>query len=125
MRDTNGTTIPRHGSMRNAMATLVGSDDVGRILLDTTVLIDYLRGRPGTTSRVDQLEPRGDVAYVCAINIEEVSRGIRASDEDAFLALLEGVEVARLGVPEGRLAGFWRRTLARRGRTLGQSDALI
>jgi predicted nucleic acid-binding protein len=107
------------------MATPVGSDDVGRILLDTTVLIDYLRGRPRTISRVDQLEPQGDVAYVCAINVEEVSRGIRPSDEDALVELFEGVEVAPLGVPEGRLAGFWRRTLARRGRTIGQSDALI
>jgi predicted nucleic acid-binding protein len=98
---------------------------VGAVLLDTTVLIDYLRGRPGTIRRVNDLEPLGDQPYVCAISVEEVTRGLRPIEDDAFVELLEGAEVAPLGVPEGRLAGYWRRTLGRRGRTVAQSDALI
>src|SRR5438067_13581869 len=66
-----------------------------------------------------------DVVFTCVINVEEVSRGLRPSEEDTLLRLLGGLEVAPLGIPEGRLAGFWGRTLARRGRTVSPTDALI
>ena len=98
---------------------------MGSLVLDTTVLIDYLRGRQGTIGRVDDLEAQGDRPYVCAISVEEVTRGLRPIEDDVFIDLLDGVLVAPLGVPEGRLAGYWRRTLGRRGRTIAQSDALI
>lgn len=98
---------------------------MGAVVLDTTVLIDYLRGRPATIGRVIDLESRGDQPHVCAISVEEVTRGLRPVEDDVFIELLEGVEVATLGVPEGRLAGYWRRTLGRRGRMVAQSDALI
>lgn len=98
---------------------------MGAVLLDTTVLIDYLRGRQGTIKRIADLEAKGDRPFVCAVSVEEVSRGLRPVEDDVFIDLLEGVLVAPLGVAEGRLAGYWRRTLARRGRTLAQSDALI
>jgi predicted nucleic acid-binding protein len=95
------------------------------VLLDTTVLIDYLRGRPGARRRLEDLWRQGDDAYVCAVSVEEVTRGIRKGEEDDFLPLLQGLLVAPLGIPEGRLAGWWRRTLAKRGRTISQADALI
>jgi predicted nucleic acid-binding protein len=98
---------------------------VGNVLLDTTVLIDFLKGRSGTVGRVQQLGERGDLPYTCAINVEEVSRGIRPREEDVFIRLLAGLHVAPLGVPEGRLAGFWTRTLSKRGRTVSPADALI
>ena len=43
-----------------------------RVILDTTVLIDYLRGRP-VVERVTMLRRRGDVALTTAINVEEVA----------------------------------------------------
>jgi predicted nucleic acid-binding protein len=98
---------------------------VANVLLDTTVLIDYLKGRPGAVSRVERMEASGDVPYTCAVSVEEVSRGLRSHEEHDLVTLLAGLEVAPLGVPEGRLAGFWRRTAAKRGRTSSQSDALI
>lgn len=98
---------------------------MGAVLLDTTVLIDHLRGRPGTRTRLRRLRERGDRVYVCAISVEEVSRGIKPKEEDELLELFEGVLVAPLGLSEGRLAGYWRRTHARKGRALSQPDALI
>jgi predicted nucleic acid-binding protein len=98
---------------------------VAAVLLDTTVLIDYLRGRPGARARLKQVRDRGDRPFVCAISVEEITRGIRPREDDAFEALLEGLHPAPLGVPEGRLAGYWRRSLARRGRIISQADALV
>jgi hypothetical protein len=95
------------------------------VLLDSSVVIDLLRGRPGATARLRALRLAGDDPYVCAITVEEITRGLRPREDDAFVELLEGLLPAPLGVPEGRLAGFWKRTLAKRGRTISQSDALI
>jgi predicted nucleic acid-binding protein len=48
---------------------------MGFVLLDTTVLIDLLRGRPAASSRLAALRRQGDRPCVCAINAEEVVRG--------------------------------------------------
>ncbi|HKZ75745.1 MAG TPA: PIN domain-containing protein [Actinomycetota bacterium] len=98
---------------------------MGAVLLDTSVLIDHLRGRIVTRDRLRSIRARGDDAFVCAVSVEEVTRGIRPTEDDAFVELLDGLLVAPLGIPEGRLAGFWRRSFARRGRTLSQADALV
>lgn len=98
---------------------------MGAVLLDSSVLIDYLRGRPRARERILRLKASHDDLYVCAVNVEEVTRGIRAGEDEQFLALLKGLLVAPLEVPEGRLAGYWKRTLGRGGRTISQSDALV
>jgi predicted nucleic acid-binding protein len=95
------------------------------ILLDSTVVVDVLRGRPRTLARLDGLEASGDVPYVCAVTIEEVSCGMLPRERGAADVLFAGLAVAPLGMAEGRLAGFWRRTFRRRGKTLTQSDCLI
>jgi len=95
------------------------------VLLDSSVLIDLLRRRPGAAARLRRVQQEGDTPYVCAVSVEEVTRGLRPTEDDNAIALLEALETAPLGVPEGRLAGFWRRSFARRGRTLAQSDCLI
>jgi hypothetical protein len=98
---------------------------MGRVLLDSSVLIDLLRRRAGAVSRLSRLQASEDVPWVCAVSVEEVTRGLRPSEDDDAIALLEGLSIAPLGLPEGRLAGFWRRTFAKRGRTLSQADCLI
>ncbi len=98
---------------------------MGAVLLDTTVVIDYLRGRPAAGQRLRTLREQGDDAYVCAITVEEVTRGIRPAEDDAFVEFLDGMLVAPLGIPEGRLAGYWKRSYGKRGQTLSQSDALV
>ena len=94
------------------------------ILLDTTVLIDVLRGR-GAGERLRALRTADDTPYVCAINVEEVVRGLRPGERDSAMTLLQGLRVVALGLEEGRLAGIWRRSYAQRGRTLAQADCLV
>jgi predicted nucleic acid-binding protein len=95
------------------------------ILLDSSVLIDLLRRRRGAVGGLRRVQTSGDTPYVCAISVEEVTRGLRPSESDDAIELFEALREAPLGSPEGRLAGFWRRSFARRGRTLAQSDCLI
>ena len=94
------------------------------VLLDTTVLIDVLRGRRAA-ERLLGFRTSGEVPLVCCINVEEIWRGIRPGEEDAAANLLDGLRLADLGVAEGKRAGHWRREAAARGITLTQADCLI
>jgi predicted nucleic acid-binding protein len=94
------------------------------VLLDTTVLIDVLRGRPAA-SRVLSLRTGGRVPWTCAINVEEVWRGLRPQEEEAAGGLLDALRWVDLGRAEARRAGAWRRQFATRGMTLAQADCLI
>lgn len=94
------------------------------ILLDTTVLIDALRGRPAA-GRIRQRRALGDVPMVCATNVEEVWRGVLPGEEDVVATFFSGLRVVPLGVHEGEMAGRWRREHAARGQTLHQADCLI
>lgn len=98
---------------------------MGAVLLDTTVLIDLLRGRPGAVERLRGLRRAGESLYACAVNADEVARGLRSGEEEHARRLFAGLRVAPLGVEEGWRAGEWRRTFARRGRTLAQADCLV
>lgn len=95
------------------------------ILLDTTVLIDLLRGRPGATTRLRAVRTAGDQPYACAINVDEVVRGLRAAEVGAARSLIAGLRIIELGAAEGWRAGEWRRDLAAQGSTLTQADCLV
>ena len=95
------------------------------LLLDTTVLIDVLRGRPGTVERLRQAAGGKEALWTCAVNVEETVRGLRRSEAGAAELLFTGLRVAPLGREQGALAGEWRRSFAERGVTLAQADCLV
>jgi predicted nucleic acid-binding protein len=97
---------------------------MARVLLDTTVLIDALRGR-GAAERLRGLRRHGDVPFVCAVNVEEVTRGLRPAERPVAQRLMRGLRLATLGRSEGERAGEWRREFAARGITLSQADCLV
>lgn len=97
---------------------------MARILLDSTVLIDALRGRPAA-ERIRMLRRRGDEPWICAVSAEEIWRGILAHEEQVAGRLLRALRVAPLGLVEGERAGRWRRRYAESGVTLHQADCLI
>jgi predicted nucleic acid-binding protein len=97
---------------------------VARVLLDSTVLIDVLRGRPAG-ERLRGMRRAGDQPWVCAISVEEIWRGLRYGEEASARQLFRGLRTAPLGAAEGERAGVWRRRFAQRGVTLHQADCLI
>lgn len=93
-------------------------------LLDSTVLIDFLRGRPAVR-RVQNLRDTGDVPGTTAVNVEEIVRGLRPAEHAAARRLFAGLVIVPIGEAEGWQAGLWRRESAARGITLWQADCLI
>ena len=94
------------------------------LLLDTTVLIDVLRGRPAV-GRLREVRSRGDVAVTSAVNVEEVVRGLRPSEAAEAQHLFEGLLVVPVDRAAAEIAGAWRRDHARVGVTLSQADCLV
>jgi len=94
------------------------------LFLDTTVLIDVLRGKPAA-ARLRTLRERTRPPYVCAINVDEVWRGARPRDEAAIRRLLGALRIAPLGRREGEWAGSWRHEFAAEGVILSQADCLV
>lgn len=94
------------------------------VVLDSTVLIDYLRGRP-VVERIRELRGRGDVPATTAINVEEVVRGLREPEVEAVRLLFSGLMVLPVDEVSAWQAGTWRRTFGARGITLFQADCLI
>lgn len=97
---------------------------MARLLLDSTVLIDALRGRPAA-SHVAALRRVGTEPWVCAVSVEEIWRGLRPEEEPQIQRLFRGLRLAPLGAKEGMRAGQWRREFATKGTTLHQADCLI
>jgi predicted nucleic acid-binding protein len=97
---------------------------VARLLLDSTVIIDALRGRPAA-ARLRALRRSGVEVWACAISVEEIWRGMRPGEEVAAQRFFSGARLAPLGAAEGIRAGTWRREFADRGVTLQQADCLI
>lgn len=94
------------------------------LLLDTTVLIDALRGR-AAAERIRAIRGSAEMLWISAVNAEEVLRGSRDEEEQVIGRFLAGFRIAPLGRGEGELAGRWRRDHARTGVTLSQADCLI
>lgn len=94
----------------------------GPLLLDTDVLIDYLRGQAKAVAFLRKTRRR---LLVSALTVAELHVGVREGAErkvlDDFLALMEVVAVT----PEiARLGGLWRRDYGKSHGT-GLIDALI
>lgn len=122
---TSGTPTRAGGSDRSDMATVSGSGrSTASLLLDTTVLIDALRGRRAA-ERLLSLGRTEPAPWVSAVNVEEIARGLPEGERGTMLGLLSGLRLAPLGRAEGDRAGTWRRQFAEQGVTLSQADCLI
>ena len=93
-------------------------------VLDSTVLIDFLRGRPAV-GRLALVRSSGDVPATTAINVEEVVRGLRPAEVRAAETLFRGLVVLSVDAVAAWQAGAWRRDFAGHGVALFQADCLV
>jgi predicted nucleic acid-binding protein len=92
------------------------------IVVDTDVLIDYLRDQPGAVAFLEGCE---QPLAVSVVSIAELYVGVREGEErvrlDAFVAAFEALPLER---EAGVRAGLWRRQYGPSHGT-GLADALI
>ncbi|HXX59911.1 MAG TPA: PIN domain-containing protein [Candidatus Sulfotelmatobacter sp.] len=96
-----------------------------RYLLDSTFLIDYLRGDRTARARFRRLFEDGDEPVVNEIVVCEVATGAAGHPDPDLVALLEPIEFVQPGAVAPLLAGQWRGDARRRGHQLSLADALI
>ncbi len=94
-------------------------------LLDTTVIIDHLRGKEEVTSFLKALGEGGEQVGCCCINITETYNGMKKHKEkktDQFIQSLYHFPVTQ---EIARLAGRLKNSYAQKGITLGTCDMII
>ncbi len=96
-----------------------------RIVLDSTFVIDVLRGEPDAVRRLRRMFEEGDDAIVTDVVVCEVRTGLLAEAEQHLDAFLEPIEFVQPGAAAAKTAGRWRGELRATGRTLSLGDALI
>ena len=92
------------------------------LLLDTDVLIDYLREEPKAVAYLEEITER---ACVSAITVGELYAGVREGEERAALdAFVRGFEVLPLDREIAQRGGLIRRDYGR-SHGVGLADALL
>ena len=98
---------------------------IEKALLDTSFLIDFLRGRQAAKVRWDALVREGVLLGCCAVNVEEVYAGMKPGEEEITASFLNALRYFPLSRAAARKAGEYRREYRLRGVTLHTPDALI
>ncbi len=94
-------------------------------LLDTTVIIDCLRGTKETVDFLTQIASEGSVVGCCAINIAEVYAEMREHEGELTRKFLDSLEYYEVTRNLAELAGMYKRAYAGKGVTLSLSDVII
>jgi predicted nucleic acid-binding protein len=95
------------------------------LLLDTTVLIDILRGRARRRTLLTELIGEGHLLATAAINVGEVYAGMRPGEEARTDELLSNLECFLLTATIARRAGNLKSECQRRGQTLALADMIV
>lgn len=98
---------------------------VTQYLLDTSFLIDHLRGKPEAIGRMRRLVEDGDLPLVNDVVAAETWAGAPSADDHDVTALLQFMEFIQPGPLHAQRAGRWRADARATGQELGVLDALI
>lgn len=95
------------------------------LLLDTTVLIDVLRGRKDRRELLAELVEGGHTLATAAINVGEVYAGMRPGEEARTEALLTNLLIVPITAAIARRAGKLKCEWARKGKTFSLPDMIV
>jgi predicted nucleic acid-binding protein len=98
---------------------------MSRLFLDSTFVIDHLRGDPAATARWWRVFEDGETPLIGEVTVCEVRAGLRTSDEPQLVTFIEPIEFVQPGPVHAMTAGRWRADARARGWTLSLPDALI
>jgi len=94
-------------------------------LLDTTTIIDHLRGNKKVNSYLEEIGMRGDIAGCCCINIAEVYTGMKKKEKEKTNKFIESLYYFEVTKEIARLAGSLKQKYAKKGKTLAVTDVII
>ncbi|MBM3924995.1 MAG: type II toxin-antitoxin system VapC family toxin [SAR202 cluster bacterium] len=94
-------------------------------LLDTTILIDHLRGQPAAVALLTKLAGQGHRLGVCCINLAELYAGLSREEQARANALIESLDYYQVTRETAKQAGDFRYQFARQGTILTLADTLI
>jgi tRNA(fMet)-specific endonuclease VapC len=97
----------------------------GNYLLDTDILISYLRGHPGAIDLLKSLARKGASFSISVITVTEIEAGIRTGEKAKTKELLDSMETLILDIPMAHLAGSFLREYRTKGVSLSLADVLI
>jgi tRNA(fMet)-specific endonuclease VapC len=92
------------------------------LILDTSVVIDLLRG---SEAGISLLEPTREPLMVSTVTVHEVYAGMRPGEEGMTEAMLSSFIPLSFGVADARLTGEWWRDYRSQGITLDFRDLAI
>lgn len=95
------------------------------IVVDTTVLIDVLRGRPAATAAVDAAFGRGEEITASVVSKIEVWGGMRAHEKRAVRTLFALIDWVPMDGPVADLAGEYARIYRASHRGIDVPDFII
>jgi predicted nucleic acid-binding protein len=93
-------------------------------LVDTDIIIDYLRRRAYAATLLTRWSDSGLLA-VSSITHLELYHGMKTSEEPATSAFLDGLVSVAVDVPIARRAGAMLGKLRSKGMTVGMADSII
>lgn len=93
-------------------------------VLDTDIVIDFLRRRSYARELLQKWAGEGLLA-VSALTHLEVYQGMKAGEENATNAFLDGIITVVVDVPIARRAGRMLGELRSKGMTIGITDSII
>jgi predicted nucleic acid-binding protein len=94
-------------------------------VLDSSVLIDYLRKDEVIRGFILALLSEGHQPATTCVNVAEVQRGVRPREQGPLAALLTRLEFLPTTREAAVRAGRYQADFARRGRTIHTPDALV
>lgn len=98
---------------------------IAKYLLDTTVLIDHLRGRQEVVDLVTTLARQGHRLGLCCINVAELYSGLNPEEQARAGRLIDSLDFYEVSLEVAKQAGRHRYDFARQGISLSTADTLV
>jgi tRNA(fMet)-specific endonuclease VapC len=101
------------------------------VILDSTILIDFLRGKENAKQKIAELKKRGADFYTTQVNVFELVQGVYAHGKDieeelmALNLLLQDIKLLDLTFVSSYTAGRLSGELMRTGKIISMGDLLI
>ena len=98
---------------------------MAQYLLDTTTIIDHLRGDKKVNSYLEEIGNRGDIVGCCCINITETYTGMKDKEKEKTDKFIESLYYFGVTKEIAKLAGKIKQKYVKKGKTIATTDVII